>query len=479
MASHLGIPLETVDFSRAYWSGVFEAWVEGYRRGATPNPDAACNRVIKFGAFRTHALGALGGDAFATGHYAQVWPDLSSSSSSSSSPGSAAALLQHQPRLYSAVDPRKDQSDFLATVPAGALHRAMFPLGALTKPSVRALAAAIGLPSAARRDSMGICFVGKRHLGTFLAQYLTPTPAAARCLLTGRSLTAAPLPIACAEALTCGQRLGLGGLLEPYYCVSNGLQGRGGGGRGSASTTVWAVPGVNHPALFSTVAAVGLEDFHWVSGSPPEALRQAALEATERGGGAASLAWAGTCLLPWLAQQRQQPGVTDMPVLFRERHSVLVEVDSSTGSEAVVAAPGVMTIVRASEFYAACAGLQQQQQPQRQSMTPEFLPLWKRLAQQQQQGSSAVDPLLLLLCPAVPVRAATPGQVLVLYSAQQTLLAEGAAPGSSEQLAEAQPALPLPGTSMHGGRLVFGGGGILCTGPSLMDMQGSAATGAH
>ena len=298
-AAHLGIPLATADFSREYWGGVFEAWVAGYRAGATPNPDAACNRVVKFGAFRAHALGALRGDAFATGHYAQLWPDLGRApgrSSDGGGGGGGGALL---PRLFSAVDARTDQSDFLATVPGSALARAIFPLGAHTKAQVRALARAAGLPTAARPDSMGICFVGRRALAPFLAQYLAPTPARAACLATGRLLgppPPAPPPIACAEALTCGQRLGLGGLPEPHYVVSNGVLGRRErSGSGSGSTVVWAVPGRDHAALYATVAAVALPEFHAVAGALPAALAGAAAEARGRAAGDAA---------EWAAQRR-------------------------------------------------------------------------------------------------------------------------------------------------------------------------------
>jgi tRNA U34 2-thiouridine synthase MnmA/TrmU len=134
-----------------------------------PNPDALCNRHIKFKRFREHALGTLQADFLATGHYAQL------SHTCPSDPAPA--------QLRAASDASKDQSYFLATVPHSALKRVLCPLGGLLKAEVRQRAAAAGLITAAKKDSTGLCFVGKRKsFSAFLSQYLQPTPGAFWCI---------------------------------------------------------------------------------------------------------------------------------------------------------------------------------------------------------------------------------------------------------------------------------------------------------
>ena len=160
VAAALDVELKEVDFVREYWHAVFEPFLRDFERGnATPNPDLACNRHIKFGALLRHCEEALGADVLATGHYARVAP----------------SRQKNESRLLRGVDETKDQSYFLASVRGASLRRACFPLGGLTKKQVRALASGPArLPAAvtARRSSAGICHVGrKQNFGDFIAQY--------------------------------------------------------------------------------------------------------------------------------------------------------------------------------------------------------------------------------------------------------------------------------------------------------------------
>lgn len=152
-AAHLDIPFLTLDLAEVYRREVGERFIAGYARGETPNPDVLCNREVKFGAFLAFAR-ARGADAVATGHYARL-------------------IDEHgELRLARGVDAEKDQSYFLALVPPPLFPFMRFPLGDLRKAQVRAIAARAGLPNAARKDSQGICFLGRVDLQEFLSPYL-------------------------------------------------------------------------------------------------------------------------------------------------------------------------------------------------------------------------------------------------------------------------------------------------------------------
>jgi tRNA-specific 2-thiouridylase len=155
VAQRLGIPLHTRNFAAEYWNGVFEHFLAEHRAGRTPNPDVLCNREIKFKTFLEHALD-LGAERIATGHYARV------------------ALRGGRHRLLRGLDPAKDQSYFLHAIGHEALARTLFPVGELRKPAVRALAQEAGLPTHAKKDSTGICFIGERDFRGFLARYIAP-----------------------------------------------------------------------------------------------------------------------------------------------------------------------------------------------------------------------------------------------------------------------------------------------------------------
>ena len=143
-ADQIGIPIEAVNFAKEYKDRVFSYFLREYEAGRTPNPDILCNSEIKFKAFLDHAI-ALGADAIATGHYAQV--------------REVDGLFQ----LLKANDASKDQSYFLHRLNQAQLSRSMFPLGHLLKSQVRAIAREHGLHNHAKKDSTGICFIGERR----------------------------------------------------------------------------------------------------------------------------------------------------------------------------------------------------------------------------------------------------------------------------------------------------------------------------
>ncbi len=157
VAGHLGLRFRLRDFSADYQSEVFRHFLDEYARGRTPNPDVLCNREIKFKVF-LQAAQALGAERIATGHYARVRETARGF------------------ELLRGVDRAKDQSYFLHQLGQYELSRTLFPLGAMHKPAVRALAREHALPTQAKKDSTGICFIGERDFRRFLARYLPAQP---------------------------------------------------------------------------------------------------------------------------------------------------------------------------------------------------------------------------------------------------------------------------------------------------------------
>lgn len=160
VAGHLQIPFYVWDFEEEYKQRVVEYMIEGYRNGITPNPDVMCNKEIKFGLFLEHAL-ALGADFVATGHYVRLKQKKLS-----------------PPSLFIAKDQNKDQSYFLWTFTQKQLKHCLFPIGDYIKPAVREIAGKAGLPTAEKKDSQGICFLGKITIADFLKQYIPEKPGA-------------------------------------------------------------------------------------------------------------------------------------------------------------------------------------------------------------------------------------------------------------------------------------------------------------
>jgi tRNA-specific 2-thiouridylase len=194
VAERLGIDFQVVNLMRDYRERVVEYLLDGYMRGLTPNPDIMCNREIKFGVFRAWAK-EQGFAAVATGHYARRVPFAAPAGAA----GGEWALLE-------GVDRNKDQSYFLARLSREQLADARFPIGHLTKPELRALAREAGLPTADKKDSQGICFIGQVKMADFLRAYVPDAPGPIVRATDGRELgTHRGL-----HFYTLGQRRGIG-----------------------------------------------------------------------------------------------------------------------------------------------------------------------------------------------------------------------------------------------------------------------------
>ena len=188
VAAHLGIEFRVVNLMREYRAKVVDYLLDGYARGLTPNPDIMCNREIKFGVLRAWAK-EHGFDAVATGHYARriegrAGP-LGPPKSLSGGP-SGPALPRCQ--LLEGADKNKDQSYFLALLTQDQLRDARFPIGDLTKPELRTIARAAKLPTAEKKDSQGICFIGEVKMADFLRAYVPDAPGPIVRATDGREL---------------------------------------------------------------------------------------------------------------------------------------------------------------------------------------------------------------------------------------------------------------------------------------------------
>lgn len=153
VAAHLQIPIKVYDFEKEYYDSVTNYMIETYKKGQTPNPDVMCNQEIKFKVFLQKCL-ADGAEKIATGHYAQLKND----------------------QLVEAKDTNKDQTYFLYRMDPDVAKKVLFPIGNYTKPEVRKLAEKFNLPTAARHDSQGLCFVGNIPMKDFLSEFIMPKP---------------------------------------------------------------------------------------------------------------------------------------------------------------------------------------------------------------------------------------------------------------------------------------------------------------
>ncbi|EDX16816.1 mitochondrial tRNA-specific 2-thiouridylase 1 [Drosophila simulans] len=225
----LGVELRQVNYVREYWTAVFSQFLDDYQLGLTPNPDILCNRHIKFDLFHKHALENLGYDAVATGHYAR-------NSLGNYLEGIAS---NNDARLLIPADTFKDQTFFLAGIPRKALQRTMFPLGDFQKSQVKDLAKKIGLQRLAKKkESTGICFVGKRNFKDFIQEYITSKHGPFLDIDSGAV-------VGHHEGIhqwTVGQRCRLSSFLQPYFVAR----------KEAASNTIYVASGHNHPALLST-----------------------------------------------------------------------------------------------------------------------------------------------------------------------------------------------------------------------------------
>lgn len=212
VAAHLGIPLLTWDLEKEYKEGVFDYMIREYKAGRTPNPDVMCNKEIKFGAFFRRAM-AGGADFVATGHYAQVVKSKKLKAERGE------ALYE----LREGIDPAKDQSYFLYTLGQAQLSKTFFPVGGFKKAHTRTLAQKFKLPVADKKDSQGLCFVGKLDMKEFLAHFIDEHP--------GQVLNESGVPIGVhqgAQFFTLGERRGFTITQKtsddkPYYVVAKDL----------------------------------------------------------------------------------------------------------------------------------------------------------------------------------------------------------------------------------------------------------------
>lgn len=237
VAADLDIPFVTFDFEEAYRKEVVEYLYREYEDGRTPNPDVMCNRAVKFDLFLKEALLKMGADFIATGHYARL--DQTSDG---------------RYRLLAGLDRNKDQSYFVFSLGQEQLKHVLFPIGHLDKNDVRAYAKDRGLHVAAKKDSQGICFIGKVNLGDFLKKTIPPKPGDI-VTVEGRIVGRHPD----VHAFTIGQRHGLGvGGGDPYFVVRTDVE----------TAQVIVAQGADHPALYKPELIANA--WHWVSGQEPE-----------------------------------------------------------------------------------------------------------------------------------------------------------------------------------------------------------------
>ena len=270
VAEKLGIPFQTVDLSKEYKERIVDYMFMEYERGRTPNPDVLCNREIKFNVFLKIALN-LGADYVATGHYCRKGQFTDAEGKSYF-------------RLLAGKDANKDQSYFLCQLSQEQLSRTLFPIGELTKPQVRAIAAENDLITAEKKDSQGLCFIGKVRLPEFLQQKLKPkkgpivevsdnVPFYSRQEPVFENKAAelayfSEKPIyhpndgkvvgehQGAHYFTIGQRKGLdvGGTKEPLFVIETDVD----------QNIIYTGQGKEHPGLFRRTLFVTDQELHWV-----------------------------------------------------------------------------------------------------------------------------------------------------------------------------------------------------------------------
>jgi tRNA-specific 2-thiouridylase len=269
VADKLGIPFQTVDLSVQYKERIVDYMFNEYEKGRTPNPDVLCNREIKFDVFMDIAV-ELGADYVATGHYCRK--------------GTIEKNGQQVYQLLSGEDNNKDQSYFLCQLSQHQLAKALFPIGELTKPEVREIAKAQDLITANKKDSQGLCFIGKVRLPEFLQQQLKPKEGVIVEIDTSSEVYNQAIPEfnlkedelqflskkpeysisdgkvvgkhQGAHYFTKGQRKGLavGGTKEPLFVIDTDVK----------ENIIYTGQGKNHPGLFRNVLFVSNEELHWV-----------------------------------------------------------------------------------------------------------------------------------------------------------------------------------------------------------------------
>ena len=271
VAEKLGIPFQTVDMSVPYKQRIVDYMFREYERGRTPNPDVLCNREIKFATFLEYALN-LGADYVATGHYCRK--------------DTIEVNGQNIYRLLAGKDQNKDQSYFLCQLSQAQLGRALFPIGDLQKSEVRTIAKELGLVTAEKKDSQGLCFVGKVRLPEFLQQQLAPkkgdiiqipstwqgyqdkeSSKLFECYEDELKYYAEKYHYSPTDSkvigqhdgahfFTIGQRKGLhvGGTVEPLFVIDTDTE----------KNIIYVGEGHAHPGLFRRTLFVKKEDIHWI-----------------------------------------------------------------------------------------------------------------------------------------------------------------------------------------------------------------------
>jgi tRNA-specific 2-thiouridylase len=235
VCDQIGIPLHLANFSSDYWDRVFKKFLSDHHEGLTPNPDILCNKEIKFGAFLDYCL-ETGADYISTGHYARL--DTS----------------QNNVKLLRGIDNSKDQSYFLHQVKGSDLTRAIFPLGELTKDQVRKIAHDNKLINADKKDSVGICFIGKNNYNDFISNFLGKKP--------GRIVDENGIKLGEHQGLmyfTLGQRQGIGiggvkGRDQSSWYVAH---------KDQSNNELTVVQGGDNPLLYSEGCYT--EEMHWIN----------------------------------------------------------------------------------------------------------------------------------------------------------------------------------------------------------------------
>jgi len=270
VAEKLGIPFQTVDLSSEYKERIVDYMFNEYERGRTPNPDVLCNREIKFDVFMKIAL-QLGADYVATGHYCRKGIITNADGTETY-------------KLLAGKDPNKDQSYFLCQLSQEQLSKTLFPIGELLKPEVRKIAADNNLITADKKDSQGLCFIGKVHLPEFLQQKLKPKKGVIVEVPNDASQFATALPdfqnereklVFQAEKpiysqedgkvvgehqgahyFTIGQRKGLnvGGTKEPLFVIDTDVD----------KNIIYTGQGKSHPGLLRNTLFIKEDELHWV-----------------------------------------------------------------------------------------------------------------------------------------------------------------------------------------------------------------------
>ena len=262
VAEMLGVPFQVIDFSKEYKERIVDYMFSEYEQGRTPNPDILCNREVKFDIFLDKAL-EIGADFVATGHYCQKKTQVIN------------GVEVHS--LIAGADQNKDQSYFLCQLSQAQLSKALFPIGDLQKPEVRAIAHKIGLNTADKKDSQGLCFIGKVKLPVFLQQQLKPKEGRVLEIehndpifdYKDQDLRTVVEPYSLESALakdvgshpgahyfTEGQRkgLGIGGTKEPLFVI----------GTDTTKNLVYVGQGTEHRGLYRKGLKIKNEEVHWI-----------------------------------------------------------------------------------------------------------------------------------------------------------------------------------------------------------------------